>query len=88
MCLIYIEEINMKLQMANESHSKLLNGMHEGILILSQSTRTVPARFLFCNFPARKLISTFLGNFDCCKTDQQAFARQREILLANEFTPV
>ena len=38
---------------------KLLNGMHEGILILTK-TFEQPSSIMFCNRPAHKLVKTFL----------------------------
>ena len=56
MAFIYVKEVNMKLHMANESNVETLNGMHEGVLILSQSTVNSTPGILFCNQPAKKLI--------------------------------
>ena len=42
---------------------KLLNGMHEGVLILTK-TLDEPATAMFCNRPAQKLIKIFFdGGF-------------------------
>ena len=38
---------------------ELLNGMHEGILILTK-TFEQPSSIMFCNRPAHKLVKTFL----------------------------
>ena len=64
MTLIAVTNMNKKLEAANEAQAKLLNGMHEGVLIISKPTQEQPSRFLLCNQPARKLISTFLGSLD------------------------
>jgi len=54
--MIYVQEVNMKLHMANESSVETLNGMHEGVVILSQSTVNSNPDIMFCNQPAKKLI--------------------------------
>ena len=41
----------------NVQNSKLLDGMHEGLLILSQSNKEV----LFCNQPSHKLLKGALS---------------------------
>ena len=35
MAILYLQESDRKLELANSSHEQLLNGMHEGVLILS-----------------------------------------------------
>ena len=52
----YIGDVNRKLHSAYESNVNLLNGMHEGLLILSQSTPNKPSEFLYCNRSAQNLI--------------------------------
>ena len=52
MVINYIVEINKKLRTAGESHISLLNGIHEGLLILSPSTPKKNCRFLFANCSA------------------------------------
>ena len=46
----------MKLHMTNESNIETLDGMHEGVVILSQSTVNSTPGIMFCNQPAKKLI--------------------------------
>ena len=46
----------MKLHMANESNVETFDGMHEGVVILSQSTVNTTPGIMFCNKPAKKLI--------------------------------
>ena len=53
--------MNKKLRNANLSNIKLLNGMHEGLLILSLATCLEPNNFIYCNKSAQKLITTFVG---------------------------
>ena len=40
MMLKYVMEINSRLLMANKSHIELLNGMHEGLLIVKKDTHS------------------------------------------------
>lgn len=50
MLIIYVEYKNEQLDESNESHIKLLNGMHEGLLILSRNADVnKPTRIQFCN---------------------------------------
>ena len=46
------------LDSTNEENVKLLDAMHEGVLILDKKNQSV----LFCNQPVKKLISNFVGN--------------------------
>ena len=57
----YITNVNDKLQQSNEQNVKLLNGMHEGVLILSNE-QDKQFKTMFCNKPAFKLINTFLND--------------------------
>ena len=59
MIIIHISSMHHKLLFANEENVKLLNGMHEGILII-ENTEDKASNVLFCNRPAQKLITTFL----------------------------
>ena len=54
--LVYIKETNKKLQGSIESNIRTLNGMNEGVIILSNRTLESPQRIAFCNKPASKLI--------------------------------
>lgn len=66
MALIFVSEVNNQLKTTQAAGINLLNGMHEGILILSCSTKDEPSQFRYCNKSARKLISTFLGPIEDC----------------------
>ena len=44
-----------------DSCINLLNGMHEGILIISCSPNVKGSQFLYCNTSAKKMITAFLG---------------------------
>ena len=41
MCVIYISQLHLKLKTFNVENSKLLNGMHEGLLILKKSNKDI-----------------------------------------------
>ena len=62
MVFVHISEIHEKLHFTNEENIKLLNGMHEGVLILERDP-SVENDVMFCNLPALKLINKFLGKF-------------------------
>ena len=57
MMIKYMEILQMRLQELNIGNTKLLDGMHEGLLILSQSTNQV----LFSNKPSQKLLEGVLS---------------------------
>ena len=50
--LVHISNIQLRLQTTNEENLKLLNGMHEGILIINESS------IVFSNKPALKLFKS------------------------------
>ena len=54
---IYVSKLHNTVKTTNMENAKLLDGMHEGILILSKKER----RAMFCNSPAEKLLSQYLG---------------------------
>ena len=55
--VIYVKELEGSLDSTNKENVKLLVAMHEGVLIIDQSTKQV----LFCNLPAEKLLTQFIG---------------------------
>ena len=57
MVAIYISKLHIKMRNKNAENVKLLDGMHEGLLILSKSEMTT----MFCNRPAQKLLNKYLG---------------------------
>ena len=60
--LNYIVSLHNKLDLAKVESIKLLNGMHEGVLIINKPKQLDSARkVLFCNKSANKLIQTYLG---------------------------
>ena len=50
--LKYIISLYDRIKVYNAENIKLLDGMHEGLLILSSPNRTV----MFCNKPSQKLL--------------------------------
>ena len=70
---VYISELHAKMQSCLDSSVKLLNGMHEGLLILSNTkmmdssgqNNTNRAVVMLCNSQAKELISTYLADDDC-----------------------
>ena len=62
----------MSLDSTNAENVKLLDQMHEGVLIFAKDTHEI----IFCNNPAQKLLSRFVGD-------------SREAVMRNEkFIPV
>ena len=57
MGIVYIFQLQTKIQSANKENIKLLDGMHEGVLIISKSSQKI----IFCNKPAQNLIKEFIG---------------------------
>ena len=47
-----VAKMNEQKRIANESHVSSMDGMHEGLLILSDATDSDPQQFMFCNKPA------------------------------------
>ena len=54
--IIYISQLHAQLKFSNEENVKLLDGMHEGLLIFNRlSSVEEKKKIMFCNSPARKL---------------------------------
>ena len=47
-----VAKMNEQKRIAHESHVSSMDGMHEGLLILSDATDSDPQQFMFCNKPA------------------------------------
>ena len=65
MCMVsilftYIMELQSRLFNSNFENLKLLDGMHEGLLILSKSENEGDRRVMFINNPVQKIVSSFL----------------------------
>ena len=55
--LVYISSLHQKMQCTIRQNTKLLNGMHEGLLILSKFDKSI----LFVNKPAQKLLTNIIN---------------------------
>ena len=70
MVIVHIASIHEKLNSTNKENMKLLNGMHEGVLILNAGPGNIEHQsnnsVMFCNKPALKLVNTFLGKLKHC----------------------
>ena len=67
--LIFCSEIYLRLQVADKASVNLLNGMHEGVIILSHASNDQPHYFLYCNKSAQKMISQSVGPIEDCDRD-------------------
>ena len=59
MVIVYIQDLHMKLTSVNADNFKLLNGMHEGLLILNKNEDF--SQIMFCNTPVMKLITASMA---------------------------
>ena len=61
MIIIYIQDLHSNLTTVNIENLKLLNGMHEGLLILEKGEENEETRkVMFCNSSVKKLLATFM----------------------------
>ena len=60
MTLLYISSMHSRMKSSNVENTKLLDAMHEGLLILSKADN----ESMFCNFPAQKLLKSALDLFE------------------------
>ena len=56
----YIQELQSKLDGANEDNMRLITSMHEGLMILSK--KSASPLMMFYNAPIKKIIDTFLSD--------------------------
>ena len=59
MLLLYISQLHNRINKFSIQNIKLLDGMHEGLLILSKASRTP----MFCNQPAVKVLTKALVQY-------------------------
>ena len=52
----YIFQLQSRIAQTNAENIRLLDGMHEGVLILHKHTKEI----IFCNKPAQQLLSRFI----------------------------
>ena len=60
MILLYISSLHSRMKSSNVENTKLLDAMHEGLLILSKADN----ESMFCNFPAQKLLKSAVECFE------------------------
>ena len=60
MILLYISSLHSRMKSSNVENTKLLDAMHEGLLILSKADN----ESMFCNFPAQKLLKNAVEYFE------------------------
>ena len=60
MILLYISSLHSRMKSSNVENTKLLDAMHEGLLILSKADN----ESMFCNFPAQKLLKNAFEYFE------------------------
>ena len=85
--IVYISQFHTRMKTVNLSNVKMLDGMHEGLLILSKQDQIT----MLCNKSARKLftraiqrfskIDTESGAFNCSRrtNDNDSYSRDEEI---------
>ncbi len=85
MLLIRFIEINRNLDEVNSQNIKLINNMHEGLLILSKPEEAgAPRAIKLCNNPALKLINTFIGSL----SSKDELAKHTEVTTKEIFQKV
>ena len=85
MLLLQFTEINRHVDEVNNQNIKLLNGMHEGLLILSKPKEVgALQKIKLCNHSALKLVNTFIGSL----SNQDELAKHTEIITKASFFKV
>ena len=66
MMLEYIGGLHRRMKIKNTENVRLLDGMHEGLLILDDLTKkeNEEAAFMFCNKNAKKLLNNYIAKVD------------------------
>lgn len=60
LAMLYISQMHSRMKSTNIENAKLLDGMHEGLLIVSQSSN----KPMFCNNPAYKLLKAAIEKLE------------------------
>ena len=68
MMITYISQLQLRLRTFNLENIKLLDGMHEGLLILSTKNKKV----MFCNKPSQKLLKGVLQTQEKTETTDES----------------
>ena len=65
--VVHISNVHAKLHTANRENTKILNGMHEGVLILSSKLEKI----MFNNHPTNKIVKTLLNDDENLPIEEQ-----------------
>ena len=85
MVFLYFIELNRQVDEVNNQNIKLLNGMHEGLIILGKPEEVGALRKIkLCNHSALKLVNTFIGSL----SNQDELAKHTEIITKANFFKV
>ncbi len=86
MLFLHFIELNRHVDEVNNQNIKLLNGMHEGLLILSKPAEESGAlhRIKLCNHSALKLVNTFIGSL----SSKDKAAKHTDIITKTSFFKV
>ena len=87
--ILYISTLHSKLKSFNSENIKLLDGMHEGLLILSKTQKTV----MFCNKPSQKFLEAAIHELRTSFSSTAAvvdlnFDNDATLLRQKLFTPI
>ena len=63
----------------------MLDGMHEGLLVLEKAKGKEHSQFLFCNKTAQKIINRSLGSIEDCHDSNKAQEAQQSIMSKKAF---
>lgn len=69
--VVYILQLDSHQRSANTENFKLLNSMHEGLILLSKEDGDI----MVCNKQAQKLVNTFLGEISESQTNLTLFSK-------------
>ena len=86
MLLIYIQTLHRRMRTFNFENVKLLDGMHEGLLILqkppaSMNSMRLANEIMFCNRSAEKLLTNLI-NFWSAKSQKNEKADDKAVIEA------
>ena len=85
MLFLHFIELNRHVDKVNSQNIKLLNGMHEGLLILGKPEEVGASRKIkLCNHPALKLVNTFIGSL----SNQDELVKHSEVITKASFFKV
>ena len=80
----YVTTLHKRIQAYNVENIKLLDGMHEGLLILSKQNHSV----MFCNKPSQKFLKAALSAVDINELQSVSSDEQTRLLKEKMFTPI